>query len=99
MLREPIIAESETELLEKILTGSIETPAAVARTTTAAHWPGGRLPEFLAAVAMKALSASTEERHGSVAELQAQICAWQHGVAVGDTSRLWKQFTGLLNRP
>jgi hypothetical protein len=48
---------------------------------------------------MKALSASAEDRHASVAELQAQISAWQQGIAAGDTSRLWRQFTGLLNRP
>ena len=99
MLRQPIVAETENELLEKILTGSIEAPSALAKASAAPHWPGGRLPDFLAAVAVKALSAAVEDRHASVAELQSQVFAWQQGTTAGDTGRLWKQFTGLLNRP
>lgn len=64
-------------------------PLAAAGTTTASfgekgsaapgHWPGGRLPQSLAAVAMKALAARPLERYGSARALQLDVEAWQRG--------------------
>lgn len=97
MLREPIVAENETALLERILTGVIESPT-LSKAGACPHWPGGRVPEFLGAVAMKALSPAREDRQETVVALQQQVAAWQQGSAAGDTGKLWKQFSGILNR-
>jgi serine/threonine protein kinase len=97
-LRDAIAAESDDELLEKILTAKLEQPASFANARLP-HWPGGKLPDFLAAAAMKALSNAPEDRPARVVELQQQISAWQHGSAVAiDPAKIWKQFTGLLGR-
>jgi Leucine-rich repeat (LRR) protein len=45
------------------------------------HLPGGRIPESLAAVAMKALLPRPGEEYQSVQELQADITAYQDGFA------------------
>jgi serine/threonine protein kinase len=46
-----------------------------------AHCPGGRIPEGLSAVAMKAMQHDPEKRYQSVEEMQADITAWQGGFA------------------
>jgi hypothetical protein len=73
-LRAPIDADDDAGLLRGILSGEIGAPA-----REAAHCPGGEVPEFLSAIAMKALSAGPEDRFGSVPELQQAILAWQNG--------------------
>ncbi len=46
-----------------------------------AHLPGKRVPEGLAAIVLKAMSYAPDERYKSVADLQAEITAWQGGFA------------------
>jgi serine/threonine protein kinase len=46
-----------------------------------AHCPGGRIPEGLSAVVMKAMQHDPEKRYQSVEEMQADITAWQGGFA------------------
>jgi len=63
------------------------------------HLPGQRVPESLAAVAMKALSLAPENRYGSVADVQKEIEAYQNGFATGaEEARAWKQFLLLVRR-
>ncbi len=99
-LRDPISGETESELLDQALSQR-ETPAAIlAGQPPCPHWPGGKLPEPLAAAAMKALSLARDDRHATVRKLQEDIAAWQEGAAAGgaESGGLWKGFTGLLGR-
>jgi hypothetical protein len=99
-LQDPLVGENEDALLEAALNSRVIGPSELSRATPHPHWPGGRLPDFLAAVAMKALRLEREQRHASVIELQREVAAWQDGAATGaDLGKLWKQFTGLLGRP
>ncbi len=95
-LRDPITGETESELLEQALSPR-EAPAS---QPPCPHWPGGKLPEPLAAIAMRALSLSRDDRHATVRKLQQDIAAWQEGAAAGssESGGLWKGFTGLLGR-
>ena len=99
-LRDPISGETESELLDQALSPR-ETPAEIlAGQPPCPHWPGGKLPEPLAAIAMKALSLSRDDRHESVRKLQQEIAAWRESAAAvsGEAGGLWKGFTGLLGR-
>jgi hypothetical protein len=98
LLRDPLAGETDDALLEAALNASVTPPAAVAKAKPAPHWPRGRFPEFPAAIAMKAMSYSRDDRHQSVAELQREIVAWLESAAVADTGALWKQFAGLLRQ-
>ena len=95
-LRDPIGGETESELLEQALSPR-EAPAG---QPPCPHWLGGKFPEPLAAIAMKALSLTRDDRHATVRKLQHDIAAWQDGAAAGSTESggLWKGFTGLLGR-
>jgi hypothetical protein len=91
-LRPPLAGDTDEALLEAALQAAVIAPAKLGKNA-----PRSRVPEFPAAVAMKALSYAREDRHQSVPELQAEIAAWQDGTTSGaDLGRLWKQFTGLL---
>ena len=96
-LQESIAAENDEELLSKILLGQHASPVELARQV-APHWPGGKHPDFLSAIAIKAMSAAPADRPASVQELQQQIAAWQeHVTSGGDASRLFKRF-GLFGK-
>ncbi len=84
-LQDPIVAQSETELVGRIMAGQITAPAAHARVARP-HWPGGRLPDYLAAVAMRALSLAKEDRPSSVLSMQKKVHAWQQNSAITDDS-------------
>ena len=94
-LRDPLSGETESEILEQALSPR----TAPASQPPCPHWPGGKLPEPLAAVAMKALSLARDDRHATVRKLQQEIAAWQDAAAGGtESGGLWKGFTGLLGR-
>ncbi len=95
-LRDPITGETESALLEQLLSPR-EAPAG---QPPCPHWPGGKLPEPLAAIAMRALSLARDDRHATVRKLQHDIAAWQEGAGggSGEAGGLWKGFTGLLGR-
>lgn len=96
-LRDPLAGETEDQLLEAALGSKVTPFAQLPKDDPHPHWPRGRVPEFPAAVALKALSYAAEDRHQSVGDLQREIAAWQDGIAAGaDLGKLWKQFTGLL---
>jgi len=90
LLQNPIIAPDDSQIPSRILAGQIPQPAALSRTVRA-HWPEGRLPEYLAAVAMKALSLAPDQRSVSVLSLKQKVQAWQEGVTQGaDPQKLLK---------
>jgi serine/threonine protein kinase len=62
LLRAPVATGTDMELLENILSGRVIPPAAVAKQSTLPHWPAARLPDYLADLALRALSLAREER-------------------------------------
>ncbi len=97
-LQDPVSGADETELLGQILTGLIPNPATRQRSPLP-HCPGGRIPEHLAAVVIRALSSESNERHSEVSELQREVGAWQEGLLQGaDATGIWKGVAGLLGR-
>lgn len=63
------------------------------------HLPGGRVPESLSAVTMKAMALKQEDRYQSVPELQREIEAYQNGFATSaEHAGLLKQLTLLVKR-
>lgn len=99
-LRDPITGETDSELLEQALSPRDPPATALANQPPCPHWPGEKLPDYLATTAMKALSLARDDRHPTVRTLQQEIAAWQDGATAGgtDAAKLWKGFTGLLGR-
>lgn len=95
-LQPPIATEVETELLDHVLTGTLR-PLSSFQKEPLPHCPGGRLPEPLGAIAMKAMSHAPADRHETVRKFQREIAAFQTGAMSGD-SGLWKQVSGLLGK-
>lgn len=63
------------------------------------HCPGGRVPEALSAVVMKAMEVDRARRYESVAALQADVAAYQRGFATrAEKAGVWRQFQLLLLR-
>jgi serine/threonine protein kinase/tetratricopeptide (TPR) repeat protein len=63
------------------------------------HCPGGRVPEPLSQIVMKAMSLAPEDRYQVVPELQADIEAWRGGFATSvEAAGLWRQVTLLVRR-
>ena len=63
------------------------------------HCPGGRIPESLGAVAMKALALRREDRYQTVPELQKDIEAYQGGFATrAEHASAWRQLALLIKR-
>ncbi len=58
-----------------------------------AHLPGKRIPEGLAAVVLKAMGYHPDDRYQTVADLQADVIAWQGGFAPkAERASLKRQF-------
>ncbi|MEW6303576.1 MAG: protein kinase [Verrucomicrobiota bacterium] len=97
-LRPPTSGTSVREILDNIRSGYIPPPiffnkaggvkpdGQVAEQFPLAHCPGGKIPEALSAVAMKAMAVEPAERYATVPELQAEIAAFQGGFATGAES-------------
>ncbi len=63
------------------------------------HCPGGRIPESLGAVAMKALALRREDRYQTVPEFQKDIEAYQGGFATrAEHASAWRQLALLIKR-
>jgi len=63
------------------------------------HCPGGRIPDSLGAVAMKALALKREDRYQNVPELQKDIEAYQGGFATrAEHASAWRQLALLIKR-
>lgn len=93
-LNAPITGDNVRELLDKAAAGDMPTPTDFNPQGTTAklehgpgkiaplgHLPGQRIPQSLAAVAMKALATAPPDRYQSVGDLQADVTAYQNGFA------------------
>lgn len=95
-LRPPVEASSVNEVIERLATGRVTHPSSYNQaprssrqphvafevgTIALAHCPGRRIPDGLAAVAMKAMQLVPAERYQAVEDLQADIAAVQGGFA------------------
>jgi serine/threonine protein kinase len=84
-LRQPFSGECVEDVLLAIQTGRFMSPLEFNRREMRAdgvelgHCPGGRVPEGLAAVVVKAMSADRVDRYGSVGELQQEVKDYQNG--------------------
>ncbi len=79
-LQPPYPGKEFAELIEIITTGKFAHPASH-KSTPLAHLPGKRIPDGLAAIVVKAMSLLPAERYQNIADLQADITAWQGGFA------------------
>ena len=80
-LRPPVSGSLSKEVLANVCAGRIEPLTGAARDPAPPHLPGRRVPEALAAVALKALSVDRDARYQTVPALQAEITAYQGGFA------------------
>ncbi len=108
-LHPPVIGSGVSEILERVAQGTIWPPnywnprrrheVGGNKTGLLRHCPGGRIPGSLAAVAMKALSRSPQDRYRSVQNLQTDVEAWQRGFATSaEKAGRWRQFALLVGR-
>ena len=106
-LQPPVAGETVTEVLDNVRAGRVAlppaSPARSARSKESApalpHLPGGRVPESLTAVALKALSFARADRYASVRELQAEITAFQGGFATAaEHATAFKQLSLAIGR-
>ncbi|MBN1268055.1 MAG: protein kinase [Kiritimatiellae bacterium] len=67
------------EALKKILAGDIPPAVSFNGRGNLPHCPGGKVPEHLSAVAMKAMSVDPAERHATVKEFQQELEDYQNG--------------------
>ena len=97
-LERPVAGKEVTEVLGNILAGRI-TPPALRQTAPLPHCLGGRVPEALSAVAMKALQVDPARRYQSVAYLQSDLAAYQSGFATSaEEAGVFKQLQLLILR-
>lgn len=96
---EPPFQQADAEsLLGQILEGRVTPPAALQRAP-APHLPGGKAPDGLSEITMRAMDLFRAKRYESVPQMQMDLAAWQHLSGAGaDLGRLWKGVTGLLGR-
>lgn len=83
-LQPPIEGASLDETLSKVRRGDIEHPNFLYRSSRKdefSHCPNGKIPEALAAVAMKALQLKKENRYQRVEELQSDLDSYLGGFA------------------
>jgi serine/threonine protein kinase len=109
-LRAPVAGDTVEEVLDRIIAGGSPAPVSFnnrVRTRpdpgepqiTLAHCPGGRVPEGLSAVAMKALRTEPGERYQTVEEMQAEIAAFQGGFAPkAEGATPWRQMVLFAGR-
>ncbi len=83
VLRPPVSGKPLQELLDDVRASRITPPVAAVGTKRQPHLPGGRVPESLAAVAMKALAHDPAKRYQRVTDLQQEIAFYQGGFATG----------------
>jgi len=98
---EPPIASSSSvdDLLMDVRAGRITPPLQRVGGKKLPHLPGGRVPESLAAVAMKAMALDPAVRYPSVQAFQADIAAYQNGFATSaERAGLGKQLALLIKR-
>ncbi len=74
MIDPPFVFNARTKNKKRLRDGSL------APAVTLPHCPGNQIPDTLSKIAMKALGTDPDDRHQSVAELQAEVLQFQHGI-------------------
>ncbi len=108
-LRIPIEGEALREVVRRVISGDVYPPQFWNHDgghrrhgiphTRLRHAPRQKVPDGLAAVAMKAMSVEPDDRYQSAPELQREIEAWQSGFATGaEDASLWRQLILLYMR-
>jgi serine/threonine protein kinase len=99
-LRPPVEGENAEEIVAKVASGAATVSlAAIVGAKRLPHLPGGKVPESLEAVVMKAMAAEQTARYQSVIELQKEIEAFQTGFATNaEKANMGKQFLLLVKR-
>ncbi len=98
-LRPPVEGITINEVLRNVVAGKIIPPQERVAGKLLPHIPGGRIPNSLTAVAMKALSLSPDRRYSSVKELQTEVAAYQSGRATGaERAGIGRQLALLVGR-
>lgn len=95
-LRSPVTGSTVAEIIDNILASKITPPSSFnvqpksgrrtpqlpdPESIQLPHMPGGRIPESLSAVAMKAMAADPDARYQSVEEMQEDVAAFTGGFA------------------
>jgi len=99
----PITGNDIGEILNKVINGEIIPPNELCRSTKGKnnlpHCEGGRVPEALAAVAMKAMAQNPEDRYQYVKFIQREIDKYQHGFAVSaENAGIGRQLSLFIKR-
>ena len=99
-LNPPVEGRSVDEVLAKVARGEFDPPAkSTAGARRLPHLPGGRVPESLNAVVLKAMSLQPADRYQSVPELQSEIEAYQTGFATeAENAGVARQLVLLVKR-
>jgi Flp pilus assembly protein TadD/Leucine-rich repeat (LRR) protein len=88
-LRPSVTGGDAMAIVEKVAAGEIEALGNV----------GGHIPDSLAAVVRKAMALDKARRYAAVADLQAELTAFQNGFATSaEQAGAWKQFTLFVKR-
>jgi len=72
-LEPPVTGDDTGQIFDHVIAGRIPSPADLLGTRPLPHLPGGRLPQALCTVAMKALSLNPDDRHKTVRELSDDV--------------------------
>ncbi|NNE93795.1 MAG: protein kinase [Verrucomicrobiales bacterium] len=89
-LHSPIRGTSVMEKLKKVDRGEIDEPKNFEDSVKLVHCPGGRIPEALAAVALRAMAREPDDRYRSVKRLQGEIDAYERGFATrAEDAGIW----------
>ena len=98
-LQRAVTGKTVMALLMKVSTGELVPLPTDADPAARPHCPNGRIPDSLAAVAMKALALKPDDRYATVQELQTEIEAYHGGFAtVAEEAGLLRQLGLLIKR-
>jgi serine/threonine protein kinase len=99
-LHMPVEGTDMKEMLRSVVRHEIRPPVAFTQgKNRLPHLPGGRVPESLAAVAMKAMASLQAARYQSVQEFQRDVEAYQNGFAtIAEKAGFTRQLALLLKR-
>ena len=111
-LHKPVHGKSIAEILKNVSDGNITHPIRFGRSRKSTadhsdvnlavqlrHCQSGRVPESLAAVAMKALATERDARYDSVLRLQQEVQSYLDGFAtLAENASLFRQCVLLFNR-
>ena len=91
VLQPPFSGKDSEDVLSNVRAGRLLPPAIAAAGKRLPHLPGGRVPDSLAPVALKAMSLDPAQRYQRVTALQHEIEAFQTGFATAaEEAGAWK---------